>query len=87
MVRQVADLSCPTTGVDAFTNMVHDLTNWGKSNNANLYHYIDDRMLMSNSTEALGQVAESLTTYLQGKGQAINPQKVQDLGPSVEFWG
>ena len=87
MVRQVAGLSGPTTGVDAFTNMVHDLTNWGKSNNANLYHYIDDLMLMSNSAEALGQVADSLTTYLQGKGWAINPQKVKDLGPSVEFWG
>ena len=44
-------------------------------------------MLMSDSLEALGQVADSLTTYLQGKGWAINPQKMQGPGLSVKFLG
>ena len=67
--------------------VAHDMANWGKPSNVNFYHYTDDLMLTSDSLEALGQVADSLTTYLQGKGWAINPQKVKDLGPSVEFWG
>jgi len=62
-----------------------DLTNWEKSNNVSLYHYIDDLLWTSDSLEALGQAADSLTTYLQEGGWATNPQKVQGPGPSVKF--
>jgi len=60
--------------------LAHDLANWKKPNNVSLYHYIDNLLLTSDSLEAVGQAADSLTTYLQERGWAINPQrcKVQD---------
>ena len=64
-----------------------DLENWGKPNNVSLYHYTDDLLLTSDSLEAVRQVADSLTTYLQEREWAINPQKVQGLGLSVKFLG
>jgi len=48
---------------------------------------IDDLLLTSDSLEAVRQVADSLTTYLQEREWAINPQKVQGLGLSVKFLG
>ena len=44
-------------------------------------------MLMSESREALGKAVDSLTTLLQEKGWAINPQKVQGPGLSGEIPG
>ena len=43
--------------------------------------------MTSDSLEAVGQAADSLTTYLQEGGWALNPQKVQGLGLSVKFLG
>ena len=40
---------------------------------------------MSGSLEALGKAVDSLTTYLQEKGWAINPQKAQEPGLLVKF--
>jgi len=57
--------------------VVRDLANWRKPDNVNLYHYIDDLLLTSDSLEVVEQAADSLTTYLQERGWAINPQKVQ----------
>lgn len=62
--------------------VVHDLANWEKPDNINLYHYIDDLLLKSDSLEAVGQAAGLLTAYLQKRGWAINPQKVQGPGLS-----
>ena len=45
--------------------MACDLANWEKAGNVNLYHYIDDLLLMSDSLEAVGQAADVLTGYLQ----------------------
>ena len=56
---------------------MRDLANWEKLNNVSLYHYIDDLLLTSDSLEVVEQAADSLTTYLQERGWAINPQKVQ----------
>jgi len=67
--------------------VARDLADWKKTDNVNLYHYIDDLLLTSNSLEAVGQAADSLTAYLQHRGWAINPQKVQGLGLSVKFLG
>jgi len=67
--------------------MVCDLANWGKHNNVSLYHYIDDLLLISDSLEAVGQAADSLTAYLQEQGCAINPQKVQGMGLPMKFLG
>lgn len=67
--------------------VVHDLANWEKPDNVNLYHYIDDLLLKSDSLEAVGQAAGLLTAYLQKRGWAINPQKVQGPGLSVKFLG
>ena len=44
-------------------------------------------MLTSDSIEALEKTVPSLITYLQEKGWAINPQKVQGPGLSVKFLG
>ena len=43
--------------------------------------------MTSDSLEALGQAADSLTTYLQEGGWATNPQKVQGPGLSAKFLG
>ena len=43
--------------------------------------------MTSDSLEAVEQAADSLTTYLQEGGWALNPQKVQGLGLSVKFLG
>uniref|UniRef100_A0A669QJJ3 ribonuclease H n=1 Tax=Phasianus colchicus TaxID=9054 RepID=A0A669QJJ3_PHACC len=67
--------------------VVRDLADWKKPDDVNLYHYINDLLLTSNSLEAVGQVADSLITYLQQRGWAINPQKVQGPGLSVKFLG
>ena len=67
--------------------MVCDLANWRKPDNVYLYRYIDDLLLTTNSLEAVGQEADSLTTYLQERGWAINPKKVQGPGLSVKFLG
>ena len=67
--------------------MVCDLTNWRKPDHVNLYHYTDDLLLTSDSLNVVGQAADPLTTYLQERGWAINPQKVQGLGLSLEFLG
>ena len=64
-----------------------DLADWKKPDDVNLYHYTDDVPLTSNSLEAVGQAADSLTAYLQQRGWAINPQKVQGPGLSVKFLG
>ena len=58
---------------------------WQKPNNVSLYHYTDDLLLTANSLEVVGQAADSLTTYLQEREWAINPQKVQGLGLSIKF--
>ena len=42
---------------------------------------------MSDSLEAVGQAADVLTSYLQERGWAINPQKVQGPGLSIKFQG
>lgn len=63
------------------------MANWRKPVNVNLYHYTDDLLLTANSLEVVGQAADSLTTYLQEREWAINPQKVQGLGLSVKFLG
>ena len=44
-------------------------------------------MLISDSLETLGKAIDSLTTHLQEKGWAINPQKVQGPGLSVKLLG
>ena len=67
--------------------VVHDLSNWRKPDNVNLYHYTDDLLLTSDSLQVVGQAADLLTTYLQERGWAINPQKVQGPGLSVKFLG
>jgi len=67
--------------------VVHDLANWRKPDNVNLHHYTDDLLLTSDSLEVVGQAADSLTTYLQERGWAIHPQKVQGLDLSVKFLG
>ena len=67
--------------------MARDLENWEKTNNVRLYHHIDDLLLTSDSLEAVGQAADSLTTYLPERGWAINPQKVQGPDLSVKFLG
>ena len=67
--------------------MACDLANWEKPDNVNLYHYIDDLLLTSDSLEAVGRAAGALTRYLQERGWAINPQKVQGPGLSVKFLG
>ena len=41
-----------------------DLANWEKTNNVSFYHFTDDLLLTSDSLEVVGQVADSLTTYL-----------------------
>uniref|UniRef100_A0A803XTF5 ribonuclease H n=1 Tax=Meleagris gallopavo TaxID=9103 RepID=A0A803XTF5_MELGA len=64
-----------------------DLADWRNPDDVNLYHYIDDLLLTSDSLEAVGQAADSLTAYLQQEGWALNPQKVQGLGLSVKFLG
>ena len=69
------------------TLVVCDLANWRKPDNVYLYRYIDDLLLTLDSVEAVGQAADLLTTYLQGRGWAINPQKVQGLGLSINFLG
>ena len=56
-------------------------------NNVSLYRYTDDLLLTSDVQEAAGQAADSLTTYLQERGWAINPQKVQDLSLPMKFLG
>ena len=56
--------------------VAHDLANWEKPDNVNLYHYIDDLLLTSDSLEAVGRAAGALTSYLQERGWAINLQKV-----------
>ena len=43
--------------------------------------------MTSDSLEVVGQAADSLTTYLQERGWAINPQKIQGPGLSVQFLG
>jgi len=48
---------------------------------------MDDFLLTSNSLEVAGQAADSLTSYLQERGWAINPQKVQGPGLSIKFLG
>ena len=63
------------------------MANWRKPVNVNLYHYTDDLLLTVNSLEVVGQAADSLTTYLQEREWAINPQKVQGLGLSIKFLG
>jgi len=67
--------------------VVHGLANWRKTDSINLYHYIVDLLLTSDSLEAVGQAADSLTTYLQERGWAINPHKVQGAGLSMKFLG
>ena len=67
--------------------VVCHLANWRKPVNVNLYHYTDDLLLTANSLEVVGQAADSLTTYLQEREWAINPQKVQGLGLSIKFLG
>ena len=64
-----------------------DLANWNKPSTVKMFHYIDDLMLTSDSIEALEKTVPSLITYLQEKGWAINPQKVQGPGLSVKFLG
>ena len=78
------DLSGPATGY--FPTYCHnlvacDLANWRKPDN------IDNLLLTSDSLEVVGQAADSLTIYLQERGWAINPQKVQGPGLSVKFLG
>ena len=67
--------------------MACDLANWEKPDNVNLYHYIDDLLLTSDSLEAVGRAAGALTSYLQERGWAIIPQNVQGPGLSVKFLG
>uniref|UniRef100_A0A669QJR9 ribonuclease H n=1 Tax=Phasianus colchicus TaxID=9054 RepID=A0A669QJR9_PHACC len=67
--------------------VARDLADWKKPDDVNLDHYIDDLLLTSDSLEAVGQAADSLTAYLQQRGWAINPQKVQGPGLSVKFLG
>ena len=67
--------------------VARDLANWNKRSTVKMYHYINDLMLTSDSTEALEKTVPSLVTYLQEKGWAINPQKVQGPGLSVKFLG
>ena len=67
--------------------VARDLADWKKPDHVNLYHYIDDLLLPSDSLEAVGQAADSLTACLQRRGWAINPQKVQGPGLSVRFLG
>jgi len=67
--------------------VIHDLADRNNPNNIKLYHYIDDVILMSDSLEALGMAVDSLTTHLQEKGWAVNPQKVQGPGLSVKLLG
>ena len=67
--------------------MACDLANWEKPDNVNLYHYIDDLLLTSDSLAAVGRAAGALTSYLQERGWAINPQKVQGPGLSIKFQG
>jgi len=64
-----------------------NLANWRKPDNVSFYHYIDDLLLASDLLEAVRQAVDSLTTYLQGRGWAINPEKVQGLGLSIKFLG
>jgi len=84
------DLSGPATGCVHSPTYCHnlvacDLANWEKPDVVNLYHYTDDLLLTSDTLEAGGQVADSLTAYLQQRGWAIHPQKVQGTGLSVKF--
>ena len=60
---------------------MRDLANWRKPDNVNLYHYIDDLLLTSDSLEAVGKAADSLTTYLQERGWAIKSSKGARSGP------
>ena len=52
-----------------------------------LYHYIDDIMLTSNSLSDLEGAACRLLQHLEGKGWAMNSTKVQGHGLSVKFLG
>ena len=52
-----------------------------------LYHYIDDVMLMSNSLSDLEGAAPRLLQHLQEKGWAVNSTKVQGPCLSVKFLG
>jgi len=52
-----------------------------------LYHYIDDLILTSVSLETLEKAVGSLSKYLQEKGWAANPQKIQGPGPVGEIFG
>ena len=65
--------------------VAYDLADWKNPDNVNLYYYIDDLLLTSDSLEAVGQEADLLTACLQQGGWDINPQKVQGPGLSVKF--
>lgn len=63
------------------------MNSWGgdKPDNVKLHHYTDDLMLTSASLEILEKAVGSLLKYLQEKGWAINPEKVQGPGLLVKF--
>ena len=52
-----------------------------------LYHYIDDVMLTSNSLSDLEGAPPRLLQRLQEKGWAVNSTKVQGPGLSVKCLG
>lgn len=79
------DLHYPTNGISAMAFVAEDLINWTKPSTIQLYHYMDNVMLTSDSLSDLHQAAPMLEMYLQGKGWAINESKLQSPGVSIKF--
>ena len=52
-----------------------------------LYHYMDDIMLTSDSLADLEGAVPRLLQHLQEKGWAVNSTKVQGPGLSAKFLG
>ncbi|XP_031756329.1 uncharacterized protein LOC101735039 [Xenopus tropicalis] len=51
------------------------------------YHYIDDVMISGSSEEQVRKDLQTVVTYMQKRGWAINPEKIQGPATSVRFLG
>ena len=85
-------LSLSFTGVFHSLAICHglvaqDLAAWEKQPTVQLYHYIDDVMLMSDSLSDLEGAAPRLLQHLQEKRWAVNSTRDQGPGLSVKFLG
>ncbi|CAM2111005.1 unnamed protein product [Caretta caretta] len=52
-----------------------------------IYHYIDDLMIQGLDHDAVERTLQALTTHMQARGWAVNPNKVQPTSRFVKFLG